>query len=144
MRSLRVFTLLGFAALTLIVAGCSTGNTTQPTTAQPTQAPVVADTQVPSTQVIPSEAPATSVPPTDVQPTSVPATAGLTADQKTQAQQILNSACAACHSTGRVTRSKGDLAGWQQLIQRMRDQGAQLSDADATLLAQYLAETYPQ
>jgi mono/diheme cytochrome c family protein len=144
MRTLRVFTLLGFVTLMLIVAGCSTGNTTQPATAQPTQAPVIADTQVLSTEVAPSEVPATTVPSTLVQPTTASAPTGLSADQKTQAQQILNSACAACHSTDRVTRARGDLAGWQQMIQRMRDQGAQLSDADATLLAQYLAETYPQ
>jgi cytochrome c5 len=144
MRALRVFSLMGLVSLTFIIAGCSAGNPTQPDLAQPAQAPVIIDTQVQATQAIATEIPATSVPPTEIQPTTAPAIAGLTADQKTQAQQVLNSACAACHSTDRITRARGDLAGWQQVIQQMRDRGAQMTDDQAALLAQYLAETYPQ
>ena len=144
MRAVKTFTLSGLVTLALLVAGCSAGNPTQPDLVQPTQAPVIVDTQEPPTQVIATEAPVTTVPPTEIQPTTAPAVAALSADQKSQAQQIMNSACAACHSTDRITRARGDLAGWQQVIQQMRDRGAQLTDDQATLLAQYLAETYPQ
>jgi mono/diheme cytochrome c family protein len=138
MKRLILITLTGM----LVLAACTSTPTPAPvpTTAlaQPTTAPVQA-TEVPTAAPAPTE---TIVPPTEAAAAPT-ASSSLTADQVASAQQILNTACAACHSPDRVKNASGDLSAWQSLVQQMRDGGAQLTDDQAALVSQYLAQTYP-
>lgn len=125
---------------TFLLSGCSPSSNSSSTDAPP--AATIAPTVEAATAVIMVEPTATEIP--TVSPTEEPtATTGLSADQVTRAEEILNTACAACHSPSKVTREHGDLAFWQQLVESMRQKGAEVSDDDALVLAQYLAQTYP-
>jgi cytochrome c5 len=55
---------------------------------------------------------------------------------------ILETKCTACHSLDRVTSKKGTLSQWQSVVDRMVQNGAQLSADEKTTLTQYLADTY--
>lgn len=53
---------------------------------------------------------------------------------------ILQAECAdVCHSLDRVDTQELDAVGWEQVIERMRADGADLTDDEATALAEYLA-----
>ncbi len=53
---------------------------------------------------------------------------------------ILRDKCAdACHSTERVDAQELDAVGWELVIERMRTNGANLTDDEATALAEYLS-----
>lgn len=53
---------------------------------------------------------------------------------------ILNEKCKdVCHSLERVEEQELDAVGWEQVIEQMRANGAQLTDDEATALAEYLA-----
>lgn len=55
-------------------------------------------------------------------------------------EQILNEKCAnVCHDLERVEAQELDAVGWEQVIERMRANGAQLTDDEVTALAEYLA-----
>lgn len=53
---------------------------------------------------------------------------------------ILNEKCKdKCHSLERVEQQELDAVGWEQVIERMRANGAELTDDEVTALAEYLA-----
>lgn len=55
-------------------------------------------------------------------------------------EAILQEKCAdVCHSLERVDAQELDAVGWEQVIERMRGNGADLTDDEATALAEYLA-----
>ena len=53
--------------------------------------------------------------------------------------------CSSCHDTGRICEKLGNrsLDVWQQTVDRMRGNGAQLSDDEAVAVAEYLAAAKP-
>ncbi len=53
--------------------------------------------------------------------------------------------CSACHSTARVCAQLGNrtAAVWQQTVARMKGNGAQITEADVTAIAEYLAAARP-
>ena len=60
----------------------------------------------------------------------------------TDGATLLQDRCSTCHSLDRVTQKSDTLAGWQSMVSRMVDKGAQLSAEEQAVLAQYLADTY--
>lgn len=52
---------------------------------------------------------------------------------------ILQEKCTTCHDLQRVEAQELDAVGWEQLIDTMRSKGAQLTDDEATALAEYLS-----
>jgi len=54
---------------------------------------------------------------------------------------ILNSSCTSCHDRSQVTQAR-PAADWQPIVNRMRDNGANISDADAKVLVAYLTKNY--
>jgi cytochrome c5 len=54
---------------------------------------------------------------------------------------ILNRSCTSCHDASQVTQAR-PAADWQPIIERMRDNGASISDSDAKLLLEYLLKNY--
>ncbi len=60
------------------------------------------------------------------------------------AREILDRRCTDCHGLEDVERYGGaDRSGWSGLLQRMVRRGAELDAAEARMLVQYLAATYP-
>jgi len=54
---------------------------------------------------------------------------------------IINRSCTSCHDSSQVTQAR-PAADWQPIVDRMRDNGATLSDADAKTLVAYLVKNY--
>ena len=63
---------------------------------------------------------------------------GSTADGQTLMQQR----CSVCHSLSRVTSIQKTAAQWQTTVNRMINNGAQLTPAEEQTLVTYLAQTY--
>ena len=57
-------------------------------------------------------------------------------------EQLLDARCGSCHAVTRATQSRKTLAEWESTVQRMRKSGANLTDAEAQVLSQYLANKY--
>jgi hypothetical protein len=57
---------------------------------------------------------------------------------------LLEERCTKCHDLGRVEQAKKTEEEWKATVERMVGKGAQLSQAEQTLVIQYLAETYPK
>jgi len=56
--------------------------------------------------------------------------------------QLLEARCARCHALDVVEGATKTQAEWDSTVQRMIAKGAELTDAEAQILVQYLAETY--
>lgn len=54
-------------------------------------------------------------------------------------EEILNAKCGSCHSLERVLAEDYDAVGWAAVIDEMIAKGAQLTDDEATALAEYLS-----
>lgn len=54
---------------------------------------------------------------------------------------IINRSCTSCHESGQILQARpaGD---WQPIIERMRANGANISDGDAKILLDYLIKNY--
>jgi cytochrome c5 len=59
-------------------------------------------------------------------------------------KSLLEERCTKCHDLGRVEQASKTEAEWKATVERMVGKGAQLSQAEQTLVIQYLAETYPK
>ena len=55
------------------------------------------------------------------------------------AANLVNSVCASCHSLDRVNNKKADNEAWTTTVTRMKEKGADLTDAQVPLLVGYLA-----
>lgn len=55
---------------------------------------------------------------------------------------IVNRACQTCHDLGMVTEARHTAEGWTSVIQRMRGNGADLTDEDAKKVQAYLTKLY--
>ena len=57
-------------------------------------------------------------------------------------QDLLEARCTKCHNLDRVKAASKTLDEWTATVGRMRGKGADLTDAEAETLLEYLAETY--
>lgn len=55
---------------------------------------------------------------------------------------IVNRACQSCHDLGMVTEARHTAKEWTSVVQRMRANGADLTDDDAKQVQAYLAKVY--
>lgn len=55
---------------------------------------------------------------------------------------LLETRCRACHSADKPRKSKKTREQWEQTVTRMIGKGAQVTEAEKTVLVNYLAETY--
>lgn len=68
----------------------------------------------------------------------VPAVEEVAADGET----LLEERCTECHGLDRTTSQEKTRAEWEETVSRMIDRGAELDEAEKTVLVDYLAETY--
>jgi len=57
------------------------------------------------------------------------------------AANLVNTVCASCHTLDRVNNKKADRDGWTATVTRMKGQGADLTDEQVPLVADYLARS---
>lgn len=57
-------------------------------------------------------------------------------------ETLLQERCTECHGLERTTSVQKTRAEWEDTVTRMVNRGAELSDAEKTVLVDYLAETY--
>jgi len=55
---------------------------------------------------------------------------------------IVTKACQSCHDLGMITEARHTAKEWTGVIERMRANGAELSDDDAKQVQAYLAKVY--
>ena len=58
-------------------------------------------------------------------------------------RELLNRSCLQCHGTGIVTQQRLSAKTWTAEVKKMVKFGASLSDADQSILADYLARILP-
>jgi len=145
-KILMMFSILVYIAL----PACSKPPTLVPVT--PTQAsePIsIPDISKPATTpqettVTPTE---TVSPPTEATQTAYPPP-NTPEEQQTpypapmEGEALLNERCTKCHNLDRVKSAKKTADGWKANVDRMSKKGAQLSPEEASILVQYLAETF--
>lgn len=71
------------------------------------------------------------------EPTQVP-----TSPPMVSGAELLQERCAACHGLNQVHRATKTQAQWEVTVDRMREYGAQLTDDEAQILIEYLADNY--
>jgi len=54
-------------------------------------------------------------------------------------ERLIKQRCSECHDPARIKESDFDYFGWLDVIDRMRDNGAEVSERDGKLIASYLA-----
>jgi cytochrome c5 len=81
---------------------------------------------------------------TSSEPTQVPSseTVSPTAAPGLDGATLLETRCSVCHSADRATQVSKTADEWEQTVDRMIGNGAQLTDAEKAVLVQYLAENY--
>ena len=57
------------------------------------------------------------------------------------AANLVNTACASCHSLDRVNGKKADRDGWTTTVARMKAQGANLTDEQVPVVVEFLTRT---
>jgi mono/diheme cytochrome c family protein len=57
-------------------------------------------------------------------------------------EELLEARCTQCHGLDPVEAASKTEAEWEDTVERMIGKGAELTDAEAQTLVQYLAETY--
>lgn len=65
-----------------------------------------------------------------------------TTSSSVQAQRLLQSRCAVCHSLDLVTQQRLNPSRWKATVAKMRHWGAQLSDEEEQVLTDYLAAQF--
>jgi cytochrome c5 len=73
---------------------------------------------------------------------AAPAQAPAAPAQKADGASLLETRCSVCHSADRPKQAKKTRDQWNQTVTRMMGKGAQLTDAEKTVLLDYLAKTY--
>lgn len=56
--------------------------------------------------------------------------------------ELLQNRCTECHSLDMVMAASKTQGEWEATVTSMRDKGAELTDEEAQILIEYLAETY--
>lgn len=69
---------------------------------------------------------------------------GETADQvvSVDGETLLQERCTECHGLERTTSAQKTRAEWEDTVTRMVNRGAELNEAEKTVLVDYLAENY--
>ena len=57
-------------------------------------------------------------------------------------ETLLQNRCTECHDLQRVTDSQKSEAEWEETVERMIQQGAELNEEEKEVLVDYLAENY--
>jgi cytochrome c5 len=57
-------------------------------------------------------------------------------------ETLLEERCTECHGLDRTTSAQKTRAEWEETVTRMISKGAELNEAEKTVLVDYLAETY--
>ena len=57
-------------------------------------------------------------------------------------EELIEARCRRCHGVETVTGAAKSQAQWESTVDRMIAKGAELTDAEAEILVDYLAETY--
>jgi cytochrome c5 len=78
------------------------------------------------------------------EPTQAPAvdTAVPTEAPDVEGATLLETRCSTCHGVERATQLTKTVDEWEQTVTRMVGNGAQLTDAETSVLVEYLAENY--
>lgn len=88
----------------------------------------------------------TSVPPTAISPQLTQAPSSATAlpveTPALDGATLLETRCSVCHSADKVKQAKETREQWDQTVIDMVNEGAQLTEAEKTVLLDYLAKTY--
>lgn len=81
--------------------------------------------------------------------TVVSACGGATTEPEAPAEEaavdgetLLEERCTECHGLDRTTSAQKTRAEWEETVTRMISKGAELNEAEKTVLVDYLAETY--
>jgi cytochrome c2 len=61
---------------------------------------------------------------------------------KGPARQVILKSCTSCHGLDSYAKYAMDRPGWQKMVDSMKTKGATISDADASVLLDYLVETF--
>ena len=148
---------LTLAAVTALSVACGGSPAAQPATnASPAATPQAAGaTAAPgAAQPYAVVTPAATAAP--VQPTAKPAAAATAAPAATAATTIpaapypvvkgglalMNERCTVCHDAVRIQSAKKSRADWEATATKMKAKGAKLTDAETTLLVDFLTATY--
>ncbi len=76
------------------------------------------------------------------QPTQAPPSATPSPTPTPEGAALLESRCTLCHSSDRPKRAKKTRKEWEETVNRMIENGAQLTDSEKKVLVDYLAKTY--
>mgnify|MGYP000931480453 CR=1 FL=1 len=115
-------------AFTLILSACSGNNATTAPAQEPTSQstePVLTGTEAPVA--------------TDQTSAGTPDAEALAAGEK-----LVQERCSVCHSLSRVESKSASYDQWEQTVNRMIANGAQLNEDEKQLVIDYLAATYPE
>jgi len=129
MKKNLVFSFIGMVAAIVLVS-CSTSVNTVTPAPNATLTDTAAPTSIPATS---APASPTTAPETPDSGSSTTAIDGNT---------LLSTRCTACHSLDRVNTESGSAEEWKSTVDRMVQIGAELSNEEAVILVQYLAENY--
>ena len=68
--------------------------------------------------------------------------AASSAQQPSQGQQLVEKRCQGCHTMRRVETSAKDAKGWQETIQVMIQDGAEIEESEIPVMVQYLTREH--
>jgi cytochrome c5 len=74
--------------------------------------------------------------------TAAPYEAETGPEGETNAETLLETRCTLCHTLERVEKKKVDRAGWEKIVERMKEHGAKLDDDEREALVEYLTVAY--
>ena len=69
-------------------------------------------------------------------------TSGSTGSSTADGQTLMQQRCSVCHSLSRITSGQKTATQWKVTVDKMINNGAQLSPAEEQTLVNYLAQTY--
>jgi mono/diheme cytochrome c family protein len=76
-------------------------------------------------------------------PAATPAPTATPTQDIAKGKALVESRCSTCHGLAQVQAKRLDPVGWQALVQRMVNNGAQLTPDQQQLVVEYLSQTYP-
>lgn len=88
---------------------------------------------------------APSAPPTPTEPPAEPTATETLAPSpppSVTGAELLQDRCTGCHSLDKVQAASKTQAEWEASVDSMRGKGAELTDEEAQILTEHLAETY--
>jgi len=115
--------------------------------ANPQPAPPATATDLPATaeqptaSTVPATLPQPATSPTSVSPTLSPTAVSSTASLDGAA--LVQSHCTECHSLNRVKRTHGTVAEWTKIVEKMVEEGLEVTAEEKQAIITYLAQTYP-